>query len=143
MQVREIMTENPACCTTTTSLQETARMMVDCDCGAIPVVENMENKKPVGIITDRDITVRTIAVGKNPMQMVTGEVMTTDVVTVTPDTPVEKLVDKMSGNQIRRVIVVDENGACCGMVAQADIALDTTAHKTAEVVEEVSKASGG
>ncbi|HSK73177.1 MAG TPA: CBS domain-containing protein [Pyrinomonadaceae bacterium] len=143
MQVREIMTENPACCTTTTSLQETARMMVDCDCGAIPVVENMENKKPVGIITDRDITIRTIAAGKNPMQMVTGEVMTTDVVTVTPDTPVEELVEKMSGNQIRRVIVVDENGACCGMVAQADIALDTTAHKTAEVVEEVSKASGG
>lgn len=143
MQVREIMTEDPACCTTTTSLQETARMMVDCDCGAIPVVENMENKKPVGIITDRDITIRTIAAGKNPMQMVTGEVMTTDVVTVTPDTPVEELVEKMSGNQIRRVIVVDENGACCGMVAQADIALDTTAHKTAEVVEEVSKASGG
>ena len=142
MQVREIMTENPACCTTTTSLQETARMMVDCDCGAIPVVEDMENKKPIGIITDRDITVRTIAAGKNPMQMVTGEVMTTDVVTVTPDTPVEELVDKMSGNQIRRVIVVDENGSCCGMVAQADIALDTTAHKTAEVVEEVSKASG-
>lgn len=142
MQVKEIMTENPACCTTTTSLQETAKMMIDNDCGCIPVVENMDNKKPVGMITDRDIAIRTVAVGKNPMQMTAGEVMTPQVITVKPDTSVEECTQKMADNQIRRVAVIDENGTCCGMVAQADIALDTTDSKTAEVVEEVSKATG-
>lgn len=142
MQVKDIMTENPACCTDITSLQETARMMIDHDCGCIPVVENEENKKPIGMITDRDITIRTVAVGKNPLQMTAGEVMTPTVITVTPDTSVEDCCNKMEKNQVRRVAVVDENGACCGIVAQADIALDTDESKTAEVVQEVSRASG-
>ena len=142
MKVKDIMTENPACCTTTTSLQETARMMHDHDCGCIPVVEDMDSKKTIGTITDRDITIRTVAHGKNPMQMTAGEVMTTQVITVTPDTSVEDCCNLMEKNQIRRIVVVDDNGACCGMVAQADIALDTDENKTAEVVQEVSKATG-
>jgi CBS domain-containing protein len=142
MKVRDIMTENPACCLTTTSLQETARMMHDHDCGCIPVVEDLESKKPIGTITDRDITIRTIAHGKNPMQMTAGEVMTTQVVTVTPDTSVEECSNTMEKNQIRRVVVVDENGACCGMVAQADIAINADHRTAAEVVQEVSKATG-
>jgi CBS domain-containing protein len=141
MKVKDIMTENPACCLTTTSLQETAQMMHEHDCGCIPVVEDMESKKPIGTITDRDITIRTVAHGKNPMQMTAGEVMTMQVVTVTPDMSVEECGNVMEGNQIRRVVVVDENGACCGMVAQADIALNADQSTSAEVVQEVSKAT--
>lgn len=141
MQVKDIMTENPACCTTTTSLQETARMMHDYDCGCIPIVEDMDSKKPVGTITDRDITIRTIAHGKNPMEMTAGEVMTTQVVTVTSDISVEECANTMEKNQIRRVVVVDENGACCGMVAQADIAINADQGTAAEVVQEVSKST--
>jgi len=141
MKVKDIMTENPACCTTTTSLQETARMMHDYDCGCIPVVEDMDSKKPIGTITDRDITIRTIAHGKNPMEMTAGEIMTTQVVTVTPDTSVEECGNAMEKNQIRRVVVVDENGACCGMVAQADIAINADQDTAAEVVQEVSKST--
>lgn len=139
MKVEDIMTENPACCLTTTSLQETAQMMHEHDCGCIPVVEDMETKKPIGTITDRDITIRTVAQGKNPMQMTAGEVMTTQVVTVKPETSVEECGNTMEKNQIRRVVVVDENGACCGMVAQADIALNADQDTTHEVVQEVSK----
>lgn len=142
MQVKNIMTENPAVCTDIMSLQEVARMMNEYDCGCIPVVENEENKKPIGMITDRDITIRTVAHGKNPLQMTAGEVMTPQVITVTPDQSVEECCNVMEKNQIRRVAVVDENGSCCGIVAQADIALDADESKTAEVVQEVSKASG-
>ena len=133
------MTKDPACCVTETSLQETAKMMVDNDCGCIPVVENEENRKPVGMITDRDITIRTVAEGKNPLEMTAGEIMTEQVVTVSPDTSVEECCNKMEENQIRRVAVVDENGGCCGIVAQADVAINADDRKTAEVVQEVSK----
>ncbi len=139
MNVEEIMTKNPECCTADTKLQEVAQMMVKNDCGCIPVVENLQNKKPVGMITDRDITIRSVAEGKNPLDLTAGDVMTGKVVTVTPDTSVEDCCNKMEDNQIRRVAVVDENGGCCGIVAQADVAIKSTDKKTAEVVEEISK----
>lgn len=141
MKVSEIMSENPAYAISTTSLQDTARMMADYDCGCIPVVENQENKKPIGTITDRDITIRTVAVGKNPMEMTAGEVMTTQVVTVTPDSSVNECRQKMETNQIRRIVVIDENGACIGMVAQADVAIHSSDEATGNVVEEISKST--
>ena len=66
MQVKEIMTPNPATCSPETSLQDVARMMVDCDCGAIPVVKSNDSNAPVGIITDRDIVIRCVAAGHQP-----------------------------------------------------------------------------
>lgn len=141
MLVNEIMTKNPACCTADTSLQEVAKMMVDNDCGCIPVVESNAHKKPIGMITDRDITIRTVAEGKNPLNMKAEDAMTKSVVTVTPETTVEDCCNKMEEQQIRRVAVVDKNGDCCGMVAQADIAVNANDRKTAEVVEEISKAA--
>ncbi len=140
MQVKEIMTENAACCTPHTGLQEVARLMVENDCGCIPVVENMENLKPVGVITDRDICCRTVAEGKNPLEMTAGDCMTSSVVTVTPETSVEDCCNVMEEKQVRRVPVVDASGSCCGMVAQADIAQNATMQQTAGVVKEVSQA---
>jgi CBS domain-containing protein len=139
MQVSEIMAKDPACCTDRTSLQEVARLMADHDCGCIPVIENEENKKPIGMITDRDITIRTVAHGKNPLQMIAGEIMTDGAVTVTPETSLEECSNLMEKNQVRRVAVVDQNGACIGMVAQADIAINAPSKTTAEMVQEVSK----
>lgn len=141
MLVKEIMTENPACCTADTSLQEVAKMMVDNDCGCIPVVEDTAHNKPIGTITDRDICCRSVAEGKNPLEMSASDVMTKNVITVTPDTSVEDCCNTMEDNQIRRVVVIDDNGSCCGMVAQADIANNASDNKTAEVVQEVSKAT--
>ncbi len=141
MLVNEIMTENPACCTADTGLQEVAKMMVSNDCGCIPVVEDLVNNKPIGMITDRDITCRAVAEGKNPLDLTAGDVMTKEVITVTADTSVEDCCNLMEDNQIRRIAVIDENGGCCGMVAQADIAINANDNKTAEVVQEVSKAS--
>jgi len=139
MKVNEIMTSNPACCTANTSLEEVARMMIDNDCGCIPVVEDLESKAPIGMITDRDITIRTVAQGKNPLDLTAGDAMTGDVVCVTPEMSIEECATLMEDKQIRRVAVVDENGTCCGMVAQADLAIKAPTHTTAEVVQEVSK----
>lgn len=138
MDVRDIMTADPACCDAGTGLQEVARMMLDNDCGAIPVVEG---GKPVGIVSDRDIAIRAVAEGQNPLDMSAGDVMTSPVETVTEDTGIEDLFDLMEDRQIRRVVVVDADGAVCGIVAQADIA-EYAGDEIAEVVQEISEPQG-
>lgn len=139
MQVREIMTESPATATPDTQLTEIARMMVEHDCGCIPIVEGENSQKPVGMITDRDIVVRTIAEDKNPMNLRAEEIMTDELVTITPEASVEECSNLMESKQIRRLAVVDEQGALCGMVAQADIAVHAPTETTADLVQEVSK----
>lgn len=141
MLVKEIMTNDPACCTTDEGLQSVAKMMVDNDCGCIPIVDDLDSKRPVGTVTDRDICCRTVAEGQNPLDMTVGDVMSSDVITVTPDTTVADLCSLMEKNQIRRIAVIDDAGRCCGMVAQADIAINADTRKTAEVVQEVSRAA--
>jgi CBS domain-containing protein len=139
MQVRNVMTADPACCISETALQEVAQMMIDHDCGEIPVVENKETKLPIGVITDRDIVCRTVARGLNPLDLTVADCMTKPCVTVTPDMSVEECSRIMEENKIRRVPVVDAAGCCCGIVALADIALRAQKGVTAEVVKEVSE----
>ncbi|MEZ5425966.1 MAG: CBS domain-containing protein [Pyrinomonadaceae bacterium] len=141
MLVREIMTESPACCTADTIIEEVARLMVKNDCGCIPVVEDQKTLKPIGVITDRDIVCRALAEGRNPLEMNASDLMTREVQTVKPNTTIEDCCKLMEEKQIRRVAVVDDNGRCCGMVAQADIAINANDQKTAEVVQKVSKQS--
>jgi CBS domain-containing protein len=114
-------------------------MMVEHDCGAIPVVENMHVMRPIGMVTDRDIVARTVAQGLNPITMMAREVMSSPVISVTPDMSVEDASNLMAENQVRRVPVVDGLGACVGIVAQADVALNAAGQTTAEVVREVSQ----
>jgi CBS domain-containing protein len=139
MKVKDIMTTSPACCTPETSLQETAQLMVEHDCGCVPVVENKENMKPVGTITDRDICCRTVAEGKNPLEMTAGDCMTTPIVTVSEDASVDDCCRVMEEKQVRRVPVVNAQGGCCGIVAQADIAHHIPTGQTGSVVREVSQ----
>lgn len=108
---------------------------------AIPVVEDVESMKPLGIITDRDITVRMVAKGKNPLDMNARDVMTESTVTTRPDADVEEAAQQIKDHQVRRLIVVDDDGACIGIVAQADIALDASDGRTGDVVEETSEPS--
>jgi CBS domain-containing protein len=142
MKVREIMTKNPACCTPDSSLREIAQMMVEHDCGCIPVVDNNSTMKPVGTITDRDITVRAFTgSGQNPLEMKASDVMTSDIVSVRPGTSIEQCCDVMENKQIRRVLVVDESGRLSGIVAQADVAEFNTP-RSGELVREISEADG-
>ena len=139
MQVKEVMTANPACCTPETPLPEVARMMVDNDCGEIPVVENKQSKIPVGVVTDRDIVCRTVAKDKSPLDLTAADGMSKPIVTVSPETSVEECCRIMQEKQIRRVPVVDANGAVRGIVALADIALQARSGVAGEVVKEVSE----
>lgn len=138
MQVKDVMTADPACCTPETKLQEVAKMMVDHDCGEIPVVEDLKSKLPIGVITDRDIVSRTVARGLNPLELTVSDNMSRPCVTVTPEMSLEECCRVLEDNQIRRVPVVDAAGSCCGIVALADIALHAKEPIAGKVVKEVS-----
>lgn len=138
MQIKKIMSHHLACCTPDSPLQEVARLMVEHDCGAIPVVNNMQERQPIGIITDRDITCRAVAMNRNPLELSAKDLMTSPVTTVSADTTLEDCCDLMEKCQVRRVLVVNDDGCCCGIVAQADIALHASQRKTAHVLREVS-----
>lgn len=137
MQVKDIMTSDPACCLPDSSLTEVSRMMLVYDCGEIPVVDSHETRKPVGVVTDRDIVVRTLGEGLDPTDMLAKEIMSTPVVTVTPQMSFEDCKHVLEEKQIRRVPVVDEHGAICGIVALADITRYGTGNDAGEVLQEV------
>jgi CBS domain-containing protein len=137
MQVREIMTHDPACCAPETNVRDVARMMAENDCGEIPVLD--ESSRPIGVVTDRDIACRVVAQGKDPGQTSARDVMSSPVITASPEDNVAECLDRMEENQIRRVPVVDADGACCGMIAQADIARAASEGDIAELVRDVSQ----
>jgi CBS domain-containing protein len=138
MRVKEIMSSDPACCTTGMKLAEVAKMMVEHDCGAIPVVDSMEHHAPIGVITDRDIVCRSLAQGKDPAALTAGHCMSTSPVTIGADMDVEECERAMREHQIRRILVTDNDGCLRGVVAQADIARHCREAETARVVQDVS-----
>ena len=141
-KVRSIMTMNPACCTADTKLVDVAKLMIEHDCGEIPVVNNHEEKKLVGVLTDRDICCRAVAQGLNPAAMNAKDCMTSPAYTVNMELPVESCMEIMEKKQIRRIPVTDDNGCCCGMVSLADIARQTEEWATGSIVKIISQSKG-
>ena len=135
--ISSIMTANPASCRPATPLREVAQMMVDHDCGQIPVVD--EASRPIGVVTDRDIAVRLVARGGESRDATAIDIMSSPCRTVAADTALADCTQLMESAQIRRVPVVDAQGRLAGIVSIADIALAGRDRATAEVVTEVSK----
>ncbi|MDC7808587.1 MAG: CBS domain-containing protein [Sphingobium sp. 66-54] len=136
MEARDVMTPEPACCSPADSVKDAAVLMVDNDCGEIPVVD--QSGQLVGVVTDRDIACRCVAQGKSADTPV-EEVMSSSLVTVSPDASIDECCKKMEDNQIRRLPVVDDQGKCCGIVSQADIALHVDKRETGDLVRKVSE----
>ena len=141
MKAKELMTTNPACCTPESTAQQVAQLMEENDCGCIPVVEDAESKFLVGVITDRDLALRGVARGRSPETPV-RDLMTSDVSAVKPEDDVDAVEQLMSDLQVRRIPVVDEDGCCVGIIAQADLAWNGRERDVAELVREVSRESG-
>lgn len=139
MDVKSVMTAHPCCCTRETPLRDVAKMMVDHDCGQIPVVDSMDSKKPVGVVTDRDIAIRIVAEGRDASTATAGDAMSTPCKSVTTETSLKDCVCLMEAEMVRRVPVVDAEGKLAGIVSIADIALAGKLEATAEVVTKVSE----
>ena len=138
LRCRDLMTKSVRTATASTTLRDIAVMMREGDMGAVPLVDG---GRLVGIVTDRDIVVRAVAEGKTSDSPV-GDVMTTDLVTAAPDDFVFEAARKMGDRQVRRLPIVDENGALAGIIAMADVALSTEDdEQIAETLEDISSGS--
>jgi len=139
MIVEEIMTKNLKTATPEFTLMEVAELMRDSDCGSIPVIKSEKDKKAVGIITDRDIVVRAVAEGVDITEAEVGEYMTSSTLTISPGDSLEDCLEMMETEQVRRVIVVDTEGNCIGIVTQSQIALSVPGRVAGELLQEISR----
>ncbi len=134
--IRSVMTSEPCTIDVGESVAYAAKMMRDEDVGLAPIVED---DKLIGMLTDRDITVRIVAEGRNPDQVTVGEVASTQVVTIDPQQDLGEALRIMAKHQVRRLPVVEEDGRLVGIVAQADIAREGDDKRTGTLVEEISQ----
>ena len=139
MKIETIMTKEPICCRPSDTAQNVAQMMRRQDVGAIPVVSDLDSKKLIGIITDRDLCVSLMAEGKDPCRTTIGSYYTQEVITCSPEDTLEVCEQKMKQHRIRRIPVVDSKNSCVGIVVQADIARVDKPESFQALVTEISK----
>ena len=138
----EVMTKNPLCCLPEDLATKAAGLMKSENIGSIPVIENEPTKKLVGIVTDRDLTLKILAEGLDAKSTKVEAVMTRKVVTCHAEDDLQKALDAMSEHQLRRIPVVDGDNKIVGIIAQADVATRVDQpQKTAEMVKEISQAN--
>lgn len=134
MNIRDVMTPNPRTVTPDDSIQNAARIMRDEDTGAVPVVEN---GRPVGMVTDRDIVVRSVADGGEVNRSV-RDIVTTGLVCVTPEMSTREANELMSEHQVRRLPVV-ENDQLVGIVSLGDLAVkEGKDRRTGDTLQDIS-----
>jgi len=137
MQIREIMTREPVVIGPDMVLRDAAETMRDLDSGVMPVGQN---DRLVGMLTDRDITIRATAAGKDPNQTRVEEVMTPDVVYCFEDDDARDAALKMEEHQLRRLIVLNRDKRLVGILSLGDLAVHTADDGLAgEVAEAVSE----
>ena len=139
----EVMTKDPVCCLPNDSVAKAAELMQSENIGSIPVIENRQSQKLVGIVTDRDLALKIVAEGRDPKTTKVEAVMTHNVVTCRADDDLQKALDAMANHQLRRIPVVNNDNKIVGIIAQADVATRVDQpEKTADMVKEISQANG-
>jgi CBS domain-containing protein len=141
MKVREIMTKDPVCCVLTDTAQRVAQVLRDEDIGSVPIIEDHESCKLIGMITDRDLCCSVIADGLDPKTTTIVNLISSELVSCRDSDNLEKCEQEMQQHQIRRMPVVDGEGCCIGIVAQADLALHCKPEEVSKTIAEISRAA--
>ena len=139
MKVREAMTRNPVCCTPTDTADKVARMMCEHNVGSIPIVADEQSRRLTGIITDRDLCCSVVAQGLDPKRTPIEQYMRRDPVACRDDDSLEGCEQAMQKHQVRRMPVIDQQGRCIGIVAQADLALKDKPDNVSKTVAAISQ----
>jgi CBS domain-containing protein len=138
--IQDVMTRNVKSISPEDTVRRAAELMKELDVGVIPVVDGA---KLVGMLTDRDITIRSTAAGQDPSKTRAGDVMSTDVRTCYATQTVEEVLAEMGDVQIRRVVVVDQaSHSLVGIVSLGDMATKHAA-STDKALGEISSPSDG
>jgi len=137
---KNVMTKKVVWCLPNDLVSKAAKLMKTENVGSIPVVENEQTKKLVGIVTDRDLTLRVLADGLDAKSTKVDEVMTQKIVTCFADDSLHMALDMMAENQLRRIPVVTNKNKILGMISQADVAMRYDHPKrTAAMVKGISQ----
>jgi CBS domain-containing protein len=134
-RVKDAMTSNPQAVAPSMPLGEAAQLMKREDVGALPVVEN---GRLVGVLTDRDIVVRVVAEARDAQALQVGDVASRELVTAAPDQPLDEALRLMARHRVRRLPVVDGD-RLVGILAQADVALESGERNVGAAVRQISK----
>ena len=138
----EVMTKNPVCCLPNDMVAKVAQLMKRENIGPIPVIENEQTQKLVGIVTDRDLALKIVAEGRDAKSTKVEAVMTRKVVTCRAEDDLQKALDAMSEHQLRRIPVVDNDNKILGIISQADVATRVNQpEKTAAMVKGISRSN--
>lgn len=138
MQVKEVMTAGVECAHSYDPIAGAAQRMRDLNVGSLPVCG--EEDKLVGMLTDRDITVRATAAACDPCGTMVRDVMTPDIITCFEDEDVRHAAEIMEERQIRRLPVLDANKRLVGMLSLGDLAVKTADERlSGEALERVSQ----
>jgi CBS domain-containing protein len=133
------MTKDPVCCLPNDGVAKAAGLMKSENIGSIPVIENRQSQKLVGIVTDRDLALKIVAGALDAKSTTVETVMTHKVITCHANDDLQKALDAMAKHQLRRIPVVDNDNKILGIIAQADVATRVDEpKKTAEMVKEIS-----
>ena len=138
MKVQDIMTGEPRSLSPDATAREAAQLMKEINAGVIPVVE-AGSKKLVGVVTDRDLAIRVVAEGRDASCQISEVMSAGGLATCTPSDDVDRVMETMSREQVRRIPIVDERGSLVGIVAQADIVRKADDRKAEQTVEEISQ----
>ena len=136
MQLKDIITDNVETISPDSSLQDAAKAMLTHDLGWLPVADS---GKVVGVVTDRDITIRGVAAGLDAKTSAVQDVMSREVFSCSPDDTIEDACAMMEDEQVRRLVVLDDDEKLIGIVSLADIALQTRGGESAAVLKRVSE----
>lgn len=140
MKCQDVMTANPACCTPNDNVARIATLMKDENVGSIPVCEDGQSKRLIGIVTDRDLALKVVAECREAEGTRVEQVMTRRPVTCAATDDLDKAIQAMEQHQIRRILVVDADGRLKGIIAQADVAMrNDDARQTADAVRHISE----
>jgi CBS domain-containing protein len=129
------MSQTPACCAPDMKLPAVAKLMIDYDCGEIPVCES---RQVVGVVTDRDIACRAVAAGLDPSETPVRAIMTSDPFTVSENAELSDAATLMEAHRVRRLPVTRE-GRLVGIISQADLIQNLPYDKVLELLTAVSK----
>jgi CBS domain-containing protein len=143
-QCSEVMTSNPVCCLPDDMVADVAELMRSENIGSLPVVENSDTRKLIGIVTDRDLALRIVAEGLDAKSTRVDVVMTRKLVACLASDDLQQALDAMTAHQLRRIPVVDDVDRILGIIAQADVATrGNEPERTAELVAEISRPTAG
>jgi CBS domain-containing protein len=138
MKVRDVMTRDVEVAQPGDTIRDVAQLMADIDAGVIPICDG---SNVLGVVTDRDIVLRIVAQGRS-LDTPATEIMSGPIEFAFEDDDLDEAAEKMARQQVRRLMVLDEDRTLCGILSLGDVARENSAKETGRTLEKISEPGG-